>query len=217
LTTGSNFQPLVIGISGISGSGKTFYIEQLQRMLGELVAVISFDDYYRPLEEQASDENGVTNFDLPDSLYHEKFQLDLLKLRENHPVVYKKYHFENYDAPEETAVISPAPIIVAEGLFIFDFPEIDKWIDLRIFVEADMELSLRRRLRRDANERGIPEERSLYQWKHHVLSAWENHILPHRQRCDLVLENNGPADANMLLVKTKIWEKAHPSVRELVK
>src|SRR5690349_18088570 len=115
---------MVIGICGISGAGKTFYLEHLKKEFQEQVAVISFDDYYRPLAEQQRDENGVVNFDLPDSLYHEKFLMDLQQLLRNHPVIYKKYQFENFDAPEETAIINPAPLIIAEGLFVFDFSKI---------------------------------------------------------------------------------------------
>lgn len=202
----------VIGISGLSGSGKTFFIERIKERLQEKVAVISFDDYYKPREEQEADENGITNFDLPTALYHERFQEDLLKLLEGHPVLIKKYHFENDEAPETVEIIESAPVIIAEGLFAFDFPEIDALLSYRIFIETDMELSLSRRLARDIRERGIPEERSLYQWHNHVMPAWENHILPHRDRCNMIIRNDGPADQNTADIIAAIAKHAHPGI-----
>lgn len=205
-------QSFVIGIGGISGSGKTYYIDKLKERYKNAVSVISFDDYYKPLHEQETDDNGITNFDLPSALYHERFCEDLLKLLQNHPVLHKKYNFENYDAPETVEIVSPAPLIVAEGLFVFDFPQIDKLLNMRIFMEADRALSLERRLQRDTRERGIPEERSLYQWHNHVLPAFNNHIEPHKLRCDLVIENNGPADDNLEMIHQTLHTKADPGI-----
>ncbi len=212
----SEIVPLVIGISGISGSGKTFYLNQLKERLGSAICVISFDDYYKPLHEQENDSEGVTNFDLPTALYHERFTEDLMKLIEQHPVLLKKYNFENYEAPETVEILHPAPIIVAEGLFVFEFSEIDALLDMRIFMNADMEISLQRRLARDAAERGIPEDRSLYQWHNHVMPAWENYILPHKNRCDLVIENDGPPDTNLQEIVSIIRRIAHPSVKAVL-
>lgn len=206
--------PFVIGIGGISGSGKTYYVERLKEVYGKAISVISFDDYYKTLTEQEVDANGVTNFDLPTALYFEKFQEDLLKLIEQHPVLIKKYNFENYDAPETVEIVAPAPIIVAEGLFVFDFPAIDQLLDMRIFIEADPKLSLQRRLHRDSTERGIPEERSLYQWQQHVLPAFAKHIEPHKTRCDLVLSNNGDSADNIQRIHNVLIQKAHPTIIE---
>jgi uridine kinase len=202
----------VMGITGLSGSGKTYFIERVKEKLQEKVAVISFDDYYKPLHEQEKDENGITNFDLPGALYHQQFHEDLLKLMEGKPVLLKKYNFENYDAPERVDIIEPAPVIIAEGLFVFDFPEIDNLLSCRIFIEADMQLSLDRRLDRDLRERGIPRERSLYQWHNHVMPAWDKHIVPHKERCDLHILNDGPAESNMRKILDLIASNAHPEV-----
>jgi len=203
---------LVVGISGISGAGKTFFIDRIKELYAEKVCVISFDDYYKPLHEQQKDGNGVVNFDLPTALYFEQFQEDLLKLIEGHAVMVKKYQFENYNAPEKVEIVSAAPIIVAEGLFLFDLPQIDGLLNCRIFIEAEMDTSLSRRLRRDTTERGIPEERSLYQWQQHVLPSFNAHILPHKNRCDLVVYNQGEATENLNKIKNLIVQKAHPSV-----
>lgn len=208
----SGSEKWVIGITGLSGSGKTYFIERIKEKLQEKVAIISFDDYYKPLQEQQTDEKGITNFDLPGALYYQQFHEDLLKLMEDKPVLLKKYNFENYDAPERVDVIESAPVIIAEGLFVFDFPEIDSLLSCRIFIETDMQLSLERRLDRDMRERGIPRERSLYQWHNHVMPAWDKHILPHKERCDLHILNDGPADKNTERILQHIVQNAHPVV-----
>lgn len=208
----STSEKWVMGITGLSGSGKTYFIERIKEILQEKVAVISFDDYYKPLHEQEKDENGITNFDLPEALYHRQFHEDLLKLMEGKQVLLKKYNFENHDAPERVDIIESAPVIIAEGLFVFDFPEIDNLLSCRIFIEADMQLSLERRLDRDMRERGIPRERSLYQWHNHVMPAWDKHIVPHKERCNLHIVNDGPAEVNTKKIIAYIVKHAHPEV-----
>lgn len=187
----------ILGISGLSGSGKTFYIQKLKEHFGNNVCLLSFDDYYKPVDQQSLDDNGVINFDLPGGLFHDKFKEDLLHLTQNRPVMFNKYQFQNYDAPPIVEITEPAPIIIAEGLFLFDFPDVDLMLDLRIFIETDIEISLKRRLVRDMKERGISEELSMYQWNNHVLPSFEKHILPHKKRCDLVLNNNSDFEPNL--------------------
>ena len=93
-------EPFVIGMTGLSGAGKSFYVNALKKRLGNLVSVVGFDDYYKPLEFQEVDHYGEANYDLPQALYSDKFHEDLLQLLEYHPVMIKKYQFEHYDAPE---------------------------------------------------------------------------------------------------------------------
>lgn len=207
---------VVVGISGISGAGKTFLLDQLRKSYEDSVTTVSFDDYYRPPAEQFTDARGYLNFDLPGALDATLFHEHLLKLIQGHPVMHKKYRFENFEAPEEVFILSPARIIVAEGLFVFQFPQIDDLLDLRVFVETDLTLSLNRRLERDEKERGIQPEKSLYQWQNHVLPAYRNFIEPHRSRCDLVLNGAGDPEANLQLVQNAITGYFSGSSAELL-
>jgi len=208
----SSIEPFVLGLTGLSGAGKTFFVDALRDRLGDAVTVVGFDDYYKPLEMQHVDEFGEANYDLPSALFSERFHEDLMSLIAYQPVLIKKYQFENYDAPDRTEIVSPAPILLVEGLFVMDYVAVDSLLDYRIFIDCDLELCFQRRKDRDIRERGIPLQRSLHQWEYHVMPAFNNHILPHKNRCDLVIENNGPADENVNAIIEHIRSHAHPSV-----
>lgn len=209
-------EPLVVGLTGLSGSGKSYFVNKLKEKLGDNLTIVGFDDYYKPLEEQLIDDKGEANYDLPSALYSEKFHQDLMQLIEYHPVVLKKYQFEHYDAPEVIEILSPAPILLVEGLFVMEFEPVDELLDVRFFVECDIDLCFDRRLARDIAERNIPESRSRHQWNHHVLPAFEKFILPHKNRCDLVVENTGTGEDNIRKIIEIIKQKAHPTVQQLL-
>lgn len=208
----SKIEPFVIGIVGLSGAGKSYHVNLLKQKLGKDVCVVGFDDYYKSLDQQVKDNNGEVNYDLPSALYQDKFHEDLLKLLEYHPILIKKYQFENYDAPEITESIYPAPIVVVEGLFVMDYQPVNAMLDYRIFIDCDLELCFNRRLLRDVQDRNIPEMKSRYQWTNHVLPAFEKYILPHKNQCDLVIENIGSGIENIEKILNAIQTKAHPSV-----
>ncbi len=209
-------EPFVVGMTGLSGAGKTFYVDALKDKFGKNITVVGFDDYYKPLEMQHIDEFGEANYDLPSALYSDKFYQDLMQLIEYHPVTLKKYQFEHYDAPEVIETLSPAPILLVEGLFVMEFHPVDALLNYRVFIDCDTDLCYHRRLKRDIAERNIPEARSVHQWEHHVMPAYENFILPHKERCNLVVENNGPADHNIQKIVDFIKKTAHPSVSQLI-
>ncbi|GDX49431.1 uridine kinase [Bacteroidota bacterium] len=208
----SNIEPFVIGLTGLSGAGKTYFVDALKARLADAVTIVGFDDYYKPLEMQHVDEFGEANYDLPSALFSDRFHEDLMSLIAYRPVMIKKYQFENYDAPDRTEIVSPAPILLVEGLFVMDYVAVDTLLDYRIFIDCDLELCFQRRKERDIRDRGIPLQRSLHQWEHHVMPAYNNHILPHKDRCDLVIENNGPAEENVNAIIDHIRSHAHPSV-----
>lgn len=204
-------EPFLIGMTGLSGAGKTFYVNRLKEQFGDKICILGFDDYYKPLEEQQIDEHGEANYDLPTALYSDRFFNDLLKLIEYQSIVIRKYQFEHYDAPEVMETIEPAPIILVEGLFVMEFNAVDSMLNYRIFIDCDTELCFNRRLERDIRERNIPRERSLHQWNHHVMPAYQKFIEPHKERCNLVVENVGPPEENIQTILNHIKMNAHPS------
>lgn len=188
--------PLVIGITGGSGSGKTTFIKLLREPFQDKdVCVISQDDYYKPRSVQKKDEQGVVNFDLPNSIDKKSFLLDIEKLLAGQVVERLEYTFNNEQANPKTLVFKPAPVIIVEGLFVFHYRKINALLDLRVFLHAKENLKVIRRIRRDQMERNYPIDDVLYRYENHVMPSFEKYVQPHVEHADLVVNNN--KDFNM--------------------
>jgi uridine kinase len=184
-------QPYTIGITGGSGSGKTFFIKELSsHFRPEEICLISQDHYYKPLEAQFTDEKGVQNFDLPTSIDKDALAGDILMLKSGRSIVKKEYTFNNPKATPLELEFKPAPILIVEGLFVQYFPEIVKELDLRIFIEARDYVKLTRRIRRDNEERGYDLNDVLYRYENHVMPIYDSIIEPLKHQADLIIPNN---------------------------
>ena len=199
--------PCIVGITGCSGSGKTFILQKIQENFpkGEL-SLISQDNYYRPIYEQRKDENGIENFDVPESIDQDAFVEDIKKLKNGEIVERYEYTFNNSSANPKLISVKPAPIVIVEGIFIF-YPEIvTKQLDLKVFVNSPEKTMLDRRIKRDAEERGYDLKDVTYRMENHVLPAFRRYILPYQNQADIVIENtstNYKKGLDKLLIKLK--------------
>lgn len=179
----------LVGVAGGSGSGKTTLVRALRDQLPEGQAcIVSQDDYYLPIEQQARDANGRVNFDLPSALDLDLLADDLRCLAQGEAVYRQEYNF-NMAAEPKWMEIRPARVILVEGLFLFHHAGLRDLFDLKVFVEASEEVQLHRRIARDERERGYPLADVMYQWEHHVMPAYREHLLPYRHQCDLHVVN----------------------------
>lgn len=184
-------KPYTIGITGGSGSGKTFFLQKLaQRFSLDEICFISQDNYYHPREQQRTDERGIKNFDLPEAIDHQRFTLDIQRLKRGEAVTLTEYTFNNPNAKPQIITYRPAPVLIIEGLFVQYFPDIRKELDLKIFIEAKDYLKLSRRIKRDNEERGYDLEDVLYRYQYHVMPVYEQLIEPLKHQADLVIPNN---------------------------
>ena len=184
-------KPLIIGITGGSGSGKTTFLKHLRASFLEAeLCIISQDDYYRPKELQDLDEEGVVHFDKPKSIFRKEFTNDIKKLIAGETVSRKEYTFNNDIADPKTLIFRPAPIIIVEGLFVFHYKKVRELLDLKIFLHAKENLKVIRRIKRDRVERNYPLDDVLYRYQHHVLPTFEKYIQPYMDQSDLVINNN---------------------------
>lgn len=201
---------LVIGICGGSGSGKTTIIEELIHLMeGHKPALLSLDNYYRDIDQQAKDEHGHINFDLPSAIDTDTFTKDLKRLVSGEPIRIKKYTF-NIRGEQQYIDIPYSKIILTEGIFLFNIPEVMRMIDLKIYVELDQDIQLQRRLNRDVKERGYNREAVLYQWYNHVMPAYKNYIEVHKEKADVVLRNDG--DLSHLVQQVDRFILNHPVI-----
>ncbi|MBX7124822.1 MAG: uridine kinase [Cyclobacteriaceae bacterium] len=180
-----------VGITGGSGSGKTYFLQGLAaRFSDKEMCLISQDNYYKPRDQQPVDENGVRNFDLPVSIDRDAFRADLLKLKAGQDVEKLQYTFNNPTAEPKILLFKAAPVLVVEGLFVQYFEEIAGELDLRVFVEAKDHIKLGRRIRRDQVERGYDLDDVLYRYQYHVMPVYDTLIEPLKHQADLVIPNN---------------------------
>jgi uridine kinase len=184
-------KPYTIGITGGSGSGKTYFINTLASRFNTAdLCLISQDHYYKALDLQFIDENGVQNFDLPTAIERERFHQDILRLKRGETIRIPEYTFNNPKAQVNYLEFRPAPILIIEGLFVQYFEEIASELDLKIFIEAKDYLKLSRRIRRDNDERGYDVHDVLYRFQHHVMPVYETIIKPLKHQTDLIIPNN---------------------------
>ncbi len=188
-------KPYLIGISGGSGSGKTSIIHRLRDLFTEeKLCIISQDEYYHPREQQQWDAAGYQNFDLPASIDDKAFVRDIEKLIRGEQVIKEQYTFNNPNKESRHLTFNPAPVIIVEGLFVFYFEAIRKLIDLKIFIDAEDIIKLKRRIIRDAGERNYPLEDVLHRYEHHVLPSFRAFIEPFKKEADIVVNNHSNYD-----------------------
>ena len=202
------YKPYLVGITGGSASGKTRFLTRLVKNIDKSrVCLLSQDNYYRDRDQQPVDENGIQNFDLPNSIDGEAYARDILALKNGEKVVRKEYTFNNPKVAPRMLEFSPAPIIVVEGIFVLYYPEVAKLLDLKIFIDTKEHLKLKRRIIRDNEERGYDLEDVLYRYEKHVHPTYEQYIEPFKGNADLIIPNNDHFDNALEVVSTHLQAK----------
>jgi uridine kinase len=147
-------QVVLIGIAGGTGSGKTTLAQQLKKVFGDDVAIISQDSYYNELGHLSKSERDRVNFDHPNSLDFGLLREHLQQLKSFAPVNVPNYDFTVHTRTAQTTRVEPRHVVIVEGILLFAAPEVKDLFDVRIFVEADSDLRILRRIDRDMKERG---------------------------------------------------------------
>ena len=146
---------LIIGITGGTGCGKTTVVNQIIKELsGEEVTVISQDSYYKDLSYLSFSDRTKINFDHPNSIDFDLLKEHLLALREGKDIQSPTYSFVEHNRTNETILVKPTKVVIVEGILIFAHPDIRELFDIKIFVHADSDERLIRRIKRDTTERG---------------------------------------------------------------
>ncbi len=200
-------ETFLVGLAGGSASGKTTFIRKLSEVFGQdKVCVITQDNYYKGLSEQLRDKNGMVNFDHPTGIDFSRIKKDLRKLLKGKTVKLVEYTFNNPDIFPKEIVYSPAPIVLLEGLFVFADKSLNKMFDYRLYIDADDDVTLDRRLKRDTAERGMTNDEVMYQWENHVQPAYNEFLKPHKPAADYIIKNNENFDACLDKVIVKFNE-----------
>ena len=200
--------PYIIGITGGSGSGKTRFLHRLlDQFTASEVCLVSQDNYYRTRDEQPVDANGIKNFDLPESIDFAEFKKDIIALKEGNSVSRLEYTFNNPKATPKQIELHPAPVLVVEGIFVLHDQEIAKVLDLKVFIEAQDYIKLKRRIIRDDKERGYDLDDVLYRYEHHVMPTYDKYIKPYKKDADIIIPNNTDFSQAMEVLSSFIRDK----------
>lgn len=182
----ANASPLVIGIAGGSGSGKTTIAEALADAI-DGVTFIRHDDYYRHRPELTLEQRALLNYDHPDSLETDLLAEHLQMLRDGQPIDKPTYDFTNHIRSDKTIAIAPAPVVVIEGILVLAEPALRDHMDLKVFVDTDADLRLARRLERDITERGRTADSVLRQYLATVRPMHLQFVEPSKKHADIII------------------------------
>ncbi|MEQ6119881.1 uridine kinase [Reichenbachiella sp. MALMAid0571] len=201
-------KPYLIGITGGSGSGKTSFISELKAFFSkDQLCILSQDNYYISREDQPIDSQGVKNFDTPNSINQEEFARDVSLLKKGQIVRRKEYTYNNPNVVAKDLEFKPAPVIVIEGIFVFYLQQVASLLDLKIFIDAEDFLNLKRRIIRDGKERGYDMDDVLYRFEKHVMPTFRKYIVPFRNDADLIIPNNENFDKGLEVLVGFIRQK----------
>jgi len=181
---------LLVSIIGGSGSGKTTIIEDLRKAFPFEPSMLSMDNYYLPKSFQKRDENDIWNFDLPTAFNLDQFHEDVQKLINGDDIEVKEYMFENDKRAPEIFKINSSELIFIEGIFVLYDKRIREVVDHQIYIHANDEVRIERRLKRDSESRGLSAEMINYQWKNHVCPAHDLHVGIHKEGADTIIDNS---------------------------
>ena len=182
---------LVIGIAGGTGSGKTTLMKNLIARFGDVVTVLSHDNYYRRHDELTYEERSALNYDEPAAMETELMVRHLDALRHWQEIDCPVYDFTVHNRSDETIRVVPRKVIIVEGILIFADEALRDLMDIRIFVDTDADVRLCRRIKRDVNTRGRSLESVLTQYQTTAKPMHENYGEPSKKYADLVVPEGG--------------------------
>ncbi len=201
-------KPLIIGVAGGSGSGKTTVVQHICKTIGEKnLSLIAHDAYYRDLKHLSFEERARQNFDHPASLETELLIRHVKALASGYSIECPIYDFANHIRKEEALTITPKKIILVDGILIFYEKELRKLMDIKLFVDTDDDVRLLRRLRRDITERGRAIEGVLDQYEKYVRPMHLEFVEPTKRYADIIIPHGGENQVALQMVNALIFEK----------
>jgi uridine kinase len=198
-------KPIVIGIAGGTGSGKTTVANVILRRVGNhRIAYLPHDAYYRDLKDLPLNQRAAVNFDHPDSIESELMLAHITQLKNWEYVKLPVYDFSTHSRTEQTIRIDPQPVIIVEGILIFAEVKLREVFDVKLFVDTDPDLRFIRRLQRDIAERGRTMEKVIQQYLTTVRPMHLEFVEPSKRYADVIIPEGGLNEVAMEIVIARI-------------
>ncbi len=196
-------QPIVIGIAGGSGSGKTTVVRRLIASLGDdKVSVLEHDRYYRDRGDLRLEERAALNYDHPDSLETDLLVRHVQALRAGDAVQAPQYDFARHDRLDASETVPPRPAVIVEGILIFADAALRALMDVKVFVDADDDTRFIRRLQRDIAERGRTVQSVIDQYLGTVKPMHLEFVEPSKRYADIIVPQGGHNDVAIEMLLT---------------
>lgn len=184
--------PLIIGIAGSSGSGKTTMAQSILEAIGrDKIAFLPHDAYYRDQSEKTFEERLQVNYDHPDSLETELLIKHIQALKRGESVDLPVYDFKQHTRAAATVKVVPKPIILVEGILIFVEPKLRNLCSMKLFVDTDQDICFIRRLQRDVTERGRTVDSVINQYMKTVRPSFIEFVEPTKRFADVIIPEGG--------------------------
>lgn len=200
--------PVIIGVAGGTGAGKTTVVNHITRQVGsDHMVVLEHDAYYRDLKHLSFEERAARNFDHPSALETELLVRHIDALKNGHPVEVPVYDFARHVREEETKPVHPKNVILIDGILIFSEKQLRTRMDIRIFVDTDDDIRLIRRIRRDILERDRSLEGVLEQYESQVRPMHLEFVEPSKRYADIIIPGGGENPVALEMLHALIQEK----------
>ena len=197
--------PLVIGIAGGTGSGKTTIADYLLETVGpEKIAFLPHDAYYHELPHLSPEERAKVNFDHPSALETDLLIEHIHQLKAGKSIELPQYDFKTHTRTSQTTLIEPQQILIVEGILIFAEPDLRKLFDLKIYVDTDADIRFIRRLRRDIEERGRTTENVIGQYLDTVRPMHLEFVEPSKRYASVIIPEGGYNHVALDLIVARI-------------
>lgn len=183
--------PVIVGIAGGTGSGKTTLARRIQEGVGDSSTLLQHDWYYHDQSDVPMEERAKVNFDHPESLDNELLVTHLTKLKAGEAVEVPQYDFTRHTRLVETVRVEPTPVVVVEGILLFSVPELRDRFDIKLYVDTDSDIRAFRRIRRDIRERGRDFESIRTQYYKTVRPMHLEFVEPSKRWADLIIPEGG--------------------------
>lgn len=198
-------EPVVIGVAGGTGSGKTTVAHEILRRAGTgQISLIQHDAYYKDLGNLPAAQRAMQNFDHPDALDNRLLIAHLEELKAGQAVAIPVYDFTTHTRTAETRRIEPHRVLLLEGILIFADPALRRLMDVKIFVDTDADIRFIRRLERDIAERGRTMESVIRQYLGTVRPMHQEFVEPSKRYADVIIPEGGFNEVAMEMVAARI-------------
>ena len=195
--------PLLIGIAGGTGSGKSTFADGLKSLFTENITIISYDNYYKPQDHLSMDERVKTNYDCPDALDTDLLVKHLRALQGGESVEIPNYDFCYHTRRKDFTRVAPTPVIIVDGILTFHDERLREMFDIKIFADADADERILRRLRRDVTERGRDIDGVIKQYVETVKIMHGIYVEPTKKYADIMI-NGGKNRTALDIVAARI-------------